>query len=136
MFIKWKRSNENVKSVLSHCSHIYVYWYWSSCRPKRNPILENQLTGSSLYWNNAETLRGTWFNSLFSLYFHKLTITGEILICRYVDAYVLGYSYKNVCQTYAVNSHERVHAGAFPCKFAAFCVCVCVCVCVCLFLPP
>ena len=37
---------KTLKPVLPYCSHSYVSQFWFCCSPNRNPILENQLTGS------------------------------------------------------------------------------------------
>ena len=37
---------KTLKPVMSQCSHSYVSQFWFYCSPNRNPMLENQLTGS------------------------------------------------------------------------------------------
>ena len=112
--------NVHVKTLNQYCPnvHIFVSYFRSCCSPSRNPILENQLTGFSTYYNNTQTLGITWFNSSYLVSF-KLTKT-EVLICRYEDADSKRYSYKNILRTYAANLHKRVAADAFPHKFNAF----------------
>ena len=54
--VQHKKYVKNVQMktpVLSQCSRIYVLWFRSCCSAKRNPILENQLTDFSLYYNNT-----------------------------------------------------------------------------------
>ena len=102
---------------MPQCSHIYVLQFRSCCSPNRNPVLEDQLTGLSLYYIYTEPLEGTWFDSLFHF---LLSWSRQVLICRYVDADSQRYSYKNVIQIYSVNSHKRIPARTFLHKFTAF----------------
>ena len=40
-------------------AHIFASWFQSCYSPNRNPVLENELTSFSLYYNNTEALGGT-----------------------------------------------------------------------------
>ena len=76
--------------------HIFVSQFWSCCSPNRNPMLENQLTGFSLFLCLLQHIKIATNMVQFFIFFPRLTKT-EVLICRYIDVDCQRYSYGELC---------------------------------------